>query len=682
MNKQRHSEFPFVRGALALAMAVISSPGMAQTRMLEEVIVTAQKREQTVQDVPSSVAAFSSEMLSQSNTQNFDQLSNIASGINITASPDGFGSVIRIRGVGTNAFVPAIRPSVGIFLDDIPLGSSAAAYSNMADIERVEILKGPQATLFGKEVSSGAISLFTRRPDTQAMDGYVEGNFGNLGLQEFRVGGNIPIAETAAIRASVYSNDRDGTVRNVFRNFDEGEQDSQGYRLRGLWEPTDTFSLTLGYEDHESESYGDPSVAVEYGDLFFKWEESVEGVTDPADSKLVPFDLADRKTSSYESINRKTDTSILSVHLDWQLSDAWTMSSITSDQEYSLDMTGTGNNGFVNSDGVQVPSSGGIGIGPYPITNVIQFTGTDTQTQELRFTYEADNWSSIIGAFYAQTDQFTQVHFNQLALQLGALSIFAPGLTDLTEDSTEWALFTHNIFSIREGLDLTFGLRYSDITKESHKGQLVGDWGYFKDNASEFIPSTPWGDDIPKQDDSWDEVTGTVKLTWWVSDEISVYGGWDRGFKAGGHNVCKGTDDIPDCSDPFSSETADNFEVGLKGRFLENTLVLNTAAYYQTYDDYQVSIQDDVGPGASVRNAAKAEIQGVEADFQWLATPNLLVDGNVAYVDARWDDYANAGCLRPQYSEVACSPDENGVPVQDLSGRRLNFTSPWSALTA
>jgi iron complex outermembrane receptor protein len=165
-------------------------------------------------------------------------------------------------------------------------------------------------------------------------------------------------------------------------------------------------------------------------------------------------------------------------------------------------------------------------------------------------------------------------------------------------------------------------------------------------------------------------------MTWWVSDEVSVYGGWDRGFKAGGHNVCKGTNELPDCPDPFDEELADNFEIGFKGRFLDNTLVWNSAVFYQTYDDYQVEIQDEEGIGNSIKNAAKVVVEGFETDFQWLASANLLVDGNISYVNSRWDEYEDAGCLRPQYQVVACDPE---TLTQDLSDKRLNYTSPWTA---
>ncbi len=681
-----------VNTSIAAAIALLTSPVMAQMQ-LEEVLVTAQKRTQSVQDVPSSVAAFNEEMLDKTNTRNFGDLGNIASGLTITPSADGFSSIIKIRGVGNNAFAPSIRPAVGIFLDDIPLGSTEAAYNNMADIIRVEVLKGPQSTLFGKEVSAGAISLYTKRPDTQSMDGYIEGNFGNLGLQEYRLGGNVPIGDTLGLRVSGYSNKRNATTKNIAtknealpgeqdasggRATDGGKLDAFGYRTRLLWEATDTFSATLGYEKHEVDVEGTNSVAAEYGDLFYSWEQNIVGITDPAKSQLIILDPFDRKTSAVAPTDRSTTTKILSLHMDWEINDQWTMTSITADQSYQLDNVGADNSGFVNAEGKKVDSSFTLTSAPYKLTNTIQDQGTDSFTQELRFTYEGDSWSSIVGGFYAETDLASIVHINFLQAIFGDLAVYAPTLSNIEDDTTEWALFTHNIWTIREGLDLTFGLRYSDVEKEAVKGQLVG-VGDFAEFGHPLVPTTPWADNIPVQNDSWDEYTGTVKITWWLNDEMSVYGGWDRGFKAGGHNVCKGVGEDPNCPEPFKSEVADNFEVGIKGRFLENTLVWNAAVFYQTYEDYQVEIQDDEGVGNSVLNAAAVEIQGFETDFQWLATDNFLIDGNLAYVDGRWDDYKNAGCIRAQYQREKCTTVlPNGNFAQDLSGKRLNYTSPWT----
>ncbi|MFT6275099.1 MAG: iron complex outermembrane receptor protein [Halioglobus sp.] len=663
--------------AIATAVALFAAPALSQLT-LEEVVVTAQKRQQTAQDVPSSVAAISEEMLERTNTRDFSDLNNITSGITITGGADGFGKVIRIRGVGTNSFVPAIRPAVGIFLNEVPLGAPESAYNNMADIERVEILKGPQATLLGKEVSSGAISLFTKRPDTEVMDGYVETNFGNFDRLEYRLGGNLPLSDQIAIRASAYHNERDGMIENISSGEDDGATDADGYRVRLLWEASPQFNAILSYEDHDINVKGSSSVAQQYGDLYQTWEDKVLGL-DPKDSQLAILDPFDRKTAHSASTIRDTQTKIFSLNVEWELSDEWSMTSVTSDQEYAAYVYGQDGSSFVNLADENVAATADTSVGPYKLNNFYQNAQTDTFTQELRFTYESGKWSSIFGAFYAETDILSNVPFTSMLGALGPDSIFvAAGVSDLTENVSEWAVFTHNIYTIKEGLDLTFGLRYSDIEKESVKGQLTG-FGPLADLNTPPVPTTPWGNDIPIQKDSWDEITGTIKLTYWLNDELSMYGGWDRGFKAGGHNVCKGTEATPDCPDPFASELADNFEIGLKGRFLENTLVWNSAVFYQTYDDYQVDIQDDEGIGNSVRNAAKVVIQGIETDFQWLASDKFLVDGNISYVDARWDEYENAGCLRPQFQAIACSNNAEGIPVQDLSGERLNYTSPLSA---
>ena len=654
-----------VRKTAIAASLLMAMPVMGQQLMLEEVIVTAQKREQTIQGVPASVAAISSEMLERTNTTNFTDLGKITSGVTINGGQDGFGNIIRIRGVGNNSFAPAIRPAVGIFIDDIPLASTEAAFNNLADIQRIEILKGPQSTLFGKEVSAGAIALTTRRPDTAVMDGYVEGNFGNKNLQEYRIGGNLPLGDMFAVRASLYHNERDGLVDNITTGGEMGEYDKDGGRVRILFEPSDDFSAILTYEYHESTLEGSDSITQEYGNLNALAELS-RNPTGP--TRLNVLDPYDRKTDNSNPSDREVETENIYLNVEWAINDQWALNSITSQQDWESDVRGQ----FLTPDGFETADTA---VGPYYLNDFINQPESDSFTQEFRFSYESDNWSSIIGAFYADTELISYTPFGStIGIIPGRFEFKAAGLSDLTEDIKEWALFTHNIYTIQEGLELTFGLRYSDVEKESVKGQLTG-VGPIADLNSPVVPVTPWADDIPTQKDSWDEVTGTIKLNYWLTDSLSVYAGWDRGFKAGGHDVCKGTEPEPICADPFDSETADNFEVGFKGRFNDN-IIWNGAVFYQQYDDYQVEVQDEVGIGNTILNAASAEISGVETDLQWLASDNLLVEGNVSYIDARWDEFDNAECLRIQYQAVKCD-SETGT--QDLSGKRLNYTSPWTA---
>ena len=656
-----------IRKTTLASALMMATQAYGQQMMLEEVIVTAQKREQTIQDVPASVAAISAEMLEQTNTTNFTDLSKITSGVNINGGQDGFGAIIRIRGVGNNSFAPAIRPSVGIFIDDVPLVSIESAFNNLADIERIEILKGPQSTLFGKEVSSGAIVMTTRRPDTVGISGYVEGNFGNLGLQEYRIGGNLPLGDMFAVRGSYYHNERDGYVDNIVTGGEEGEYEKDGGRLRMLFEPNSDFNATLTYEYHESDVIGATATAQEYGDLY----QTLDASLNPGNSQLIVLDPFDGKTDHSNPPERNAETEFVYLNIEWALNDEWTLTSVTSQQDW--DFIGEGQfdtpEGFLTAD---------TSYGPYYLSDFINVYETESFTQELRFTYDSDNWSSIIGGFYADSEIVSYTPFSQalglVPLPTGSLIIRSSGLSDLEETNEEIAIFNHNIWSVNEDLELTFGVRWAEVEKDDVKGQLNG-VGPLAELNSPFVPVTPWADDIPRQKDSWDELTGSLKANYYLTPDLSVYAGWDRGFKAGGHDVCKDDGGEPFCPEPFDSEVADNFEVGFKSRF-GGSLIWNGAVFYQQFDDYQVEKQDEEGIGNTIVNAASAEIWGVETDFQWLATENLIVDGNLAYIDATWDDFDDAECLRPQYQRAVCDPITR---TQDLSGEDLNYNSPWTA---
>ena len=655
------------RTAIASAL-VMASPAFGQQQMLEEVIVTAQKRQQTIQDVPASVAAISAEMLEQTNTTNFTDLGKITSGVNINGGQDGFGGIIRIRGVGNNSFAPAIRPSVGIFIDDVPLASIETAFNNLSDIERIEILKGPQSTLFGREVSSGAIAMTTRRPDTAGVDGYIEGNFGNLGLAEYRVGGNLPLGDTFAIRGSYYHNERDATVDNIITGGEEGEYDKDGGRIRVLFEPSADFSAILSYEFHDSTVVGATAVAQEYGDLY----QTLDASLNPDNSLLNVIDPYDDITDHSNPPERDATTEFVYLNVEWMLNDEWSLTSVTGWQDWELIADGR----ELTPDGFKTADTT---YGPYFLNDFINELDTESFTQELRLSYESDDWSSLIGVFYGDTELDNYTPFSQaigvFPLPTGPLIIKSAGLSDIRETNEEIAIFNHNIWTVSDRLELTFGLRWSEVEKDDIKGQLLG-VGPIADLNSPFVPTTQWADDIPSQKDKWSEVTGTLKANYYLTDDLSVYAGWDRGFKAGGHDVCKDDENgEPFCPAPFDSEIADNFEVGFKGRF-GGTFNWSGALFYQTYDDYQVEVQDEEGIGNTILNAASAEIWGVETDFQWLATENLLVDGNLAYIDATWDDFADAECLRAQYQREACDPVTG---TQDLSGADLNYNSPWTA---
>ena len=439
-----------------------------------------------------------------------------------------------------------------------------------------------------------------------------------------------------------------------------------------LFQPNSDFSAILTYEYHDSEVIGATAVAQQYGDLYQTLD--LANVLGGGEPQLRVLDPYDEKTDHSNPPVRDAETEFIFLNMEWALNDEWELTSVTSSQDWESTVKGQSAPDPVNFPDIL---SADTTYGPYYLSDFITKPSAESFTQELRFSYDSDNWSSIIGAFYADTEIPNYTPFSQtigvFPIPGNPFIIKAAGLSDIREDITEWALFTHNIYTIRDGMEFTFGLRYSDVEKESIKGQLTG-VGPLAELNSPFVPTTSWADDIPKRTDSWDEVTGTLKLNYYVTDDVAVYGGWDRGFKAGGHDVCKDNNGEPLCNN-FDSEIADNFEVGFKGRF-GGSLIWNGAVFYQTFDDYQVEVQDEEGIGNTILNAASAEIWGVETDFQWLLGSNLLIDGNISYVDATWDDFEDAECLRPQYQREACDPVTG---TQDLSGEDLNYNSPWTA---
>ena len=244
----RRKLLPAAIAICAAQMSMVQAEEASRPNTLEEVIVTAQKRAQSVQDIAGSVSAVTADSLEKSNTSNFSDLGKVSAGIEIAGNDDGFNNSVRIRGVGNNSFTPSIRPAVGIFIDDIPLIRNEAAFNNLMDIERIEVLKGPQSTLFGKEVSGGAISLHTKKPHTEEIEGSLEANVGSRGLFETRGVVNLPVSDSVAVRVSAYDTNKDGHITNIV-NDKEQNYNSHGGRLSGFWEINDSWQMDIGYEN-------------------------------------------------------------------------------------------------------------------------------------------------------------------------------------------------------------------------------------------------------------------------------------------------------------------------------------------------------------------------------------------------------------------------------------------------
>ncbi|MGI9273953.1 MAG: TonB-dependent receptor [Endozoicomonas sp.] len=661
--KFRRQLLPVAIALCAAQMSSAQAEEASQSNTLEEVIVTAQKRAQSVQDIAGSVSAVTADSLEKSNTSNFSDLGKISAGVEVAGNDDGFNNSVRIRGVGNNSFTPSIRPSVGIFVDDVPLIRTEAAFNNLMDVDRIEILKGPQSTLFGKEVSGGAISLHTKKPHTEEIEGSLEANVGNRGLFETRGVVNLPVSDVMAVRVSAYDMNKEGFITNIVTDKKQSFN-GQGGRLSALWEINDNWQADISYETHKSKTRNAVSEKLAYGDLS-------EGLAQLEGKTLLGADPYDGKIQVGSPGSRDSETEIWSLHIDGDLNDTWSFSSVTGYQDFSATNGGDGPNG--SADGV---------MGSSDILLFINKPLAKGLSQEVRFTFENEKFSSILGAFYADTESKST---NDLLQTVGIRPVTTPGGTIMVPvksaqqtviDSkiTDWALFNHNTYQYSDDIELTFGARYSSSKREelNYRKSGAGVFGGMHQGAA-----STW--DEMEQNKTYNAVTGTLKVSYFINPDVMVYAGYDRGFKSGGFNTIKdnlvtqadGSDYT--LADDFDSEYSNNFEVGFKADLLESTLRWNTSLFYQTFKNYQVEIPDGVA-GNTIQSDASVVAKGVETELVWLATDALTIDANIAYIDSRFDEYENATCMRPQYAAVTCVGGS-----QDLSGERINATSPLTA---
>ncbi|MEM8661989.1 MAG: TonB-dependent receptor plug domain-containing protein, partial [Pseudomonadota bacterium] len=230
--------------AAALALSHFNHLAVAQTGALEEVIVTAQKRAQSLQDVPVAVTAFNSETIQEAGINNASDLAIMTPSLNANANTSPFTTRLQIRGIGTSQTDPALEPSVGFFVDGVFMGRSGLGTSDLTDIERIEVLQGPQGTLYGKNTNAGAISVITKRPNLEEFEGYGEATVGDYDMRKLTLTASGPLSDTVAFRLSGNIHERDGYYDNIGVN-DLNDADDWNVQAKLLWEPTDRLSILL-----------------------------------------------------------------------------------------------------------------------------------------------------------------------------------------------------------------------------------------------------------------------------------------------------------------------------------------------------------------------------------------------------------------------------------------------------
>lgn len=614
--------------ALALAMtSIFSSNVFAEEAkeneylVIERIEVTAQKRIQSIQDVPIALSAFNGEELEEAGVITFQDLETVSPSLNIRSSTnESRGSSIRIRGVGTTGNNTGLEGSVGIFIDGVYLSRAGIAMNDLMDIERVEILRGPQGTLFGKNTSTGAISISTRLPD---FDYEAE-----LGLQygsnnDQKVKGSVTgglVEDKLAGRFSFTHHTSDGEIEDINTNISYNDKDRWTTRGQLLFTPQEDVSLRIIADYGEKDENCCASPHLQYGPTAALLE-ALGGTLAGAD----PFERKVAVNGEHYNYAKEYGTS---AELNWEL-DSALLTAISSYRNYSYDIATDGDRSDLDLNNTSVSSE------------------VKATTHELRLQGEKGIMNWMLGLYFFEEDiveQSNSLYGSMLGEYVSNLaplpaqtkayvaSTYIEGggavLNDFSQETDGWAIFTHNDFTLTEKLNLTAGLRYNS---EKKKGS-----GKFTTESSSLCGHAQLGalgflcpvDDFDSNT-KYEEVTGTLKLSYSLNDDAMLFGGYSHGFKAGGINLSRDAKIYE-----FLPEKVDSWELGVKSEFFDNLVRTNISTYYSEFKDYQLNTYD--GTSFTISNAAGVISKGIELDVTAIVSENLMIQAGYAYNDARY----------------------------------------------
>ena len=677
------------RAGLAVVFAVCAftlplAPAAQEQGYLEEITVTAQKREQNIQDIPVAVTALSGEQLVEYGITDMFDLQQSAPGLIFEQNQTATTANFSIRGVGTSSQNFGLEPSVGLYVDGVYRARQSSLINELADIERVEVLRGPQGTLFGRNTSSGAVLLNTVAP-AHDTGGYFELNYGNFDLFSANAafGGSL-VEDVLAVRLTGFTANRDGFVDEVDAgNSVLNDRDRYGGRAQLLYTPTDTLSVRVILDYAEIDEVCCAAATIRNN--FF----SVDG-RPGSDALLASLGIPllsgeqfnDRIVDlSYLPRSQNEDSGV-SAQVDWDLGATATLTSITAYRTFN-----TTDDSDVDFNAADIATRYNRGE-------------SETFSQELRIAGSRGRVDYLAGAYYFNQNLNSRTHtglgadfeafvlggnpdlgalvngMNLLSrLTGGALPMVAPAIPSggsardvMLQDHEAWALFSQVDIRLLEQWSLSAGLRYTDEHKDLRgtftqdnfgpppdlfaiganlllvsQGRAAPDpatlaplaypgWGFYLQPV--FAPRPDVAETLKD-----DQVTWNAKLNWTPNNNVLLYAGYATGFKSGGTN----TDRIPAAfSQVFGAEKTRAFEAGVKLALPQHNLRVNLALHYTTIKDFQSNAF--TGTGFNLRNAGKLETKGGELEVAWAPTANLTLSGAYVYNDGEYDEFEQANC--------------------------------------
>lgn len=664
---------------LALLSVTLSTTAAAESErlLLEEVIVTAQMRSQSIQDVPISISSVSGDMMESRQLYSFENLTQDLPNVEFISSP-GLDKALGIRGLFTSTGNPAFEQSVGVFSDDVYVSRGRLYNLSFIDVDRVEVLRGPQGVLNGKNAVAGAINIHSRKPTEEFEAGLIASyEFENDG---YAATGYIsgPLTDNLYGRAVLKYQEVGGYLDfpRIGRD-DQNESDYLSFKGSLLYDINDNSSLLLRYNRQEAEQLGQAFGVYDFqdsssDDLTAQYTEAdpdFDYVTNDviSNGKLVNVDSAGNLTESNENPEAGTDIDVFSANFDMDFDNGGQFTSITSYLTY--DSYGVASNSFRPSELLTIGDDD-------------EDESFDQFTQEFRYVSKGgETIDYLVGLFYLNSE--LDIGKDDSVANAGAIGApaewsFLP-IDDFTQDTESISVFGQATWNITDRVRTSLGLRYTSEEKEADASMtllstdrsiVVGDSppGEPGFNPIAGLLAQNWANSDDRTEENLDP---SFVFQWDVGDVGMLYASWTQATKAGGFNA----GDLDGYSFEYEEEEAKSVEIGAKLSFLDNQLRWNLSIFSTDFEDLQVSAWDANLSTFITNNAAEATIEGFESDLVYAINSQWTVGGAVGYLDATYDDYPGASCSVGESKEADCGEDG----TRNAAGDELRQAPEWTA---
>lgn len=623
---------------IALAQQSSANPAVADNSRLETVTVTATRRSESLQTVPIAVSVLKGEELAKNNRNSVATIAAVVPTLSFRTNASNKDASLFIRGVGTISTSPGVEPTVSTVVDGVVYARAGQATLDLFNIERIEVLRGPQGTLFGKNASAGVLNIVSKEP-TADSEGFIDASYYGSGNEKrITAGASGALNDNARGSLAVLWGDYEGNVTNVFNGEEVNGYSKKGVRGKLVLTPSDDLKVTLA-ADHLKSDDTIPT-GVLYRNSNTAYPSGIETPTNPA---IVAGGAPVVASEENREINHNLKTRVedenqgVSAQLDWNIGDH-TLTSITAYRTWENTQIQDGDRLPALIPGVQVQSHD---------RGYVDF---NQLSQEFRLASPKGNFVEYVAGLYYLTTEDEQTYRRDI---LTVANVPQNGVADYNVDTTSYSAFGETTFNFTDRLRALAGLRWTNDDLEFNHARVSS-----SAVSQPGIRTSESGSGSTNED----EFSGRVGAEFDATDNVLTYLTYSQGYKGPAYNVFFNASAVNGDYLPLAPETSDSIELGLKSTLLDDRLRFNAAVFDTTYDNYQANFRDVVGGTVVTRliNAGEVSTKGIEIDFEARITSQFTLSGALAKIDAQIEDFKIPSGLTP--AQIAAA-SVNGKPL-------------------